>query len=111
MHTISSNSRNPGPFLVTALGVAVFLWLGAVLTLPVITFAIGLVIAGPSKWIQWTAVFFLAASVSGVIFATAGTIIPKDGVWLGLGLFGIVPLLPALFLWLAVLVRGRKDEV
>jgi hypothetical protein len=111
MHTISSHRRNPGPFLVTALGIAVFLWLGVVFTLTVITFAIGLAIAGPSKWIKWTTVFLLAAAVSGLIFATAGTIIPKDGVWLGLGLFGIVPLLPALFLWLAVLVRGRTGEV
>jgi hypothetical protein len=85
--------------------------LGAALALPIMTFAIGLAIAGPSKWIKWIAVFFLAAAVSGVIFATAKAIVPVDGVWVGLGLFGIVPLLPALFLWLAVLVRGSKGEV
>jgi hypothetical protein len=56
MHTIKSNSRNPGPFLVTALGIAVFLRLGAVFALPIMTFAIGLAIAGPSKWIKWTAI-------------------------------------------------------
>jgi peptidoglycan/LPS O-acetylase OafA/YrhL len=78
--------------------------------LPIMTFSLGLAIAGPSNWIKWTAVFLLAAMLSGVIFALGVAIVPTDGVWLGLGLFGIVPLLPALLLWLAVLVRGRKDE-
>lgn len=112
MHAITSHSRNPAPFLITALGIAVFLRLGVGLAaLPIMTFAIGLAIVGPSKWLKWTGVFLLAAAVSGVMFVKAATILPKDGVWLGIGLFGIVPLLPTLFLWLAVLVRGRKEEV
>jgi hypothetical protein len=111
MHTINSHSRNPVPFLVTALGIAIFLRLGAVLALPIITFSIGLAIVGPSKWIKWIAVFLLAAMVSGGIFAIAMAIVPMEGMWVGLGLFGIVPLLPALFLWLAVLVSGREVEV
>jgi hypothetical protein len=111
MHTISSHSRNPAPFLVTALGIAIFLRLGAVLALPIMTFSIGLAIVGPSKWIKWIAVFLIAAMASGAIFAIAKAFIPMEGVWVGLALFGIVPLLPALFLWLAVLLRGREEEV
>lgn len=108
MYSISSHSRNPGPFIVTALAMTVFLRLGMVLALPLLTYGIGLAIVGPSKWVKWSGTFLLVAAISGVVLTTATAILPKDGVWVGLGMFCIVPLLPALLLWLAVLVRGRK---
>jgi hypothetical protein len=111
VHPISSHSKHPGPFLVTALAAAVLLRLGMGIALPLLTFGVGLAVVGPSKWAKWTGAFLLVAAISGVVLAAATAILPKDGVWVGLVLFSLVPLLPALFLWVAVLIRGRTEEI
>ncbi|SFG35838.1 hypothetical protein SAMN05518865_11166 [Duganella sp. CF458] len=72
------------------------------LLMPVLTFAVGLVIAGPGKRLRWTVLFVATSTLFG--FATP-YLFRQDGLLIGLVMFGIVPLAPAFMLWLAWKIR------
>jgi hypothetical protein len=73
-----------------------------------VTFFLGLAIAGPSKWLSLT----VALVMTGVFAITAVYLLAawsNGGILAGLIGFGILPLAPALFLWMACLIRRRND--
>lgn len=71
-----------------------------------VTFFIGWAIAGPARWLAWTVVFIVAGTAATValyfLVKLAG-----DGVLAGVAGFGLLPLTPAVLLWLASLLRRR----
>lgn len=83
------------------------LHLGVGFALPLLTFAIGLAIVGPSNWFKWVVAFLIVSALSVGAFSFVAAALPKDGVWIGVLSFGLFPLLPALFLWLANAMRKR----
>ena len=72
-----------------------------------VTFTMGLAIAGPSRWLRWSIVFVIASAalIASVIFVQPH--LPKGGVVAGVIAVGLIPLAPAFYLWLAYLVRLR----
>lgn len=73
-----------------------------------ITFIIGLAIAGPARWLAWTAVFVVASAFASVVLYFL-TKLSSNGVLAGVVVFGLLPLIPAFQLWLACLLRRRSD--
>lgn len=108
MHRLDSNGRHIIRLLAILLGTLAVFRLGMGFALPLLTFAIGLAIVGPSNWLKWVALFSVVAMLTVGAFSLAASILPKDGVWVGLFMFGLIPLLPAFFLWLANVMRRRQ---
>ncbi|MGW8394804.1 hypothetical protein [Pseudoduganella sp. HUAS MS19] len=71
-----------------------------------VTFFIGLAIAGPSRWLAWSVVF-AAANICAMVVLHFLAKLSIDGILAGLLGFGLLPLTPAFFLWLASLLRRR----
>ena len=76
----------------------------------IVTFAMGLAIVGPSRWLRWSIVFAIA---SAAIIAGASYLVPKlpkDSILIGTMTFSLAPLAPAFYLWLGYLARLREPQ-
>ncbi|HEY0589814.1 MAG TPA: hypothetical protein VGD52_27050 [Pseudoduganella sp.] len=73
-----------------------------------VTFFIGWAIAGPARWLAWTVVFIIASAFTmAVLHVLAKS--ASGGLLAGVLGFGILPLTPAFFLWLASMLRRLHD--
>lgn len=95
------------PFL-AGLAYCFLTFLGMPIGLMLLTFLIGLAIAGPAKWGRWSIAFVIASALIGGAAALLLPMVPKEGVISGVVACGIMPLIPAFLFWLAIQLRGRN---
>jgi len=104
-HTIRQITK----FVLAIIGSLVFWRLGELLGLAVLTFACGSALAGKGNQLAWTVSFFLiVGALAALLAALSGPLAPpRDSIPMGLLVFGLAPLIPALLLWSAHTVRTR----
>jgi hypothetical protein len=98
-----------GKFFLALMG-SLFFWqataLGGVL---ILSFALGLAIAGPGRRVLWSVVAVLISCIPVLVLAFGSALPDVNGnLYFGVMAFGLFPLFPALLLWLANTIRNRR---
>jgi hypothetical protein len=96
--------------LLPIIGSALFFRLGAAAGMPILLFAISLACAGPGNRALWSLAFAVLTVLSTTAFtAFERGLAPGPGLWMTGLHFAVLPLVPALFLWLAHRFRAWRQ--
>lgn len=83
--------------------------IGFPFALVLMTYAMGLALAGPSRWHKWSIVFAIVTALIPAAAIYLWPKLPQDGILIGIIMFGLAPLLPAFYLWLAHQLRRTGE--
>ncbi|MTW11093.1 hypothetical protein GM658_10810 [Pseudoduganella eburnea] len=91
---------------------AMFWRLGAGAGMILLTFVTGLAVAGARNWLPLTiALLVIGGILLGFFAVLSSTASPSGSLVIGLAIFGITPLAPAIFLWCAHKLRVKSGAL